>query len=292
MNINTNNPPMIKIRKEKIRDHVENFLLPNARESGWDLLKIEFDYLEYVDSNLFILYKNEQPIGQYIETNYNDTICLSHFIVSKEERKKGYGNMLMEEFYTTHKNIRICCTSSPDMVEFYDKKLNLKQIKKSFNCTLEFDRKSMEQISESKSIQELKFSKENLEKVNTYFNNNFGYHRVKAAEFFLKKGIVFISSENHDLNGILCATKENNLIRIESLISDSFDVACDIFYNFLKNLPEEKFTIFMSVPQNDKFNEFLKTFSINYNQNNFVWILDTNLNCTYDNFYSISNATI
>jgi len=178
------------------------------------------------------------------------------------------------------------------MVDVYDKKLNLKRIKKSFNCCLEFDRQSMEQISDSKVVREMKFSQENLGKLNEFFTNAYGYHRSKAAEYFLKKGIVYLSEDGGETNGMLCATRDHNRISIESLVGDSLDVACDLFYSFLKNLPEEKYSIQMSIPQNDKFKEFLKTFSINYDENNFVWILDSNLNCTYDNFYSISNATI
>ena len=166
--IKTSIPPNIIIKKEKIRDWVEKLLLPNTKDVNWDVLKTEFDYLEFTDSSIFILYKNNKPIGQFIETNFNNTISISHFIVVNEERHQGYGNLLLEEFYNSHKNRRICCTSVPNMCELYDKKLNMKKIKKSFNCNLEFDRKNIETIYEIENVMELKFSQENLNNMNEF----------------------------------------------------------------------------------------------------------------------------
>jgi len=278
---------------QKIKDFEEKFLIPNAKEVGWPVLKNEFDYLEFTDSNLQILYKNDHPIGQYIETNFNDTICFSHFIVLKDERHKGYGNLLLEEFYNTHKNRRIVCTGVGDMCDVYDKKLNLKKIKKSFNCTLEFNKKDMDPVKDNINIKPIKFSQHNLEKVNDFFTESFGYHRNKAVEFYLKSGMVFKYSDNdYEIVGILCATRDKNLVRVDNLIADSVEIAIELFSSFLKSLPEENILIHLSIPENDKFKEFVKTFSLCSNENDFVWILDTNLNCTYDKFYSISNATI
>jgi len=95
-----------------------------------------------------------------------------------------------------------------------------------------------------------------------------------------------------EVEGVLCATKDHNVIRIESLIAEDFNIACELFSNFLKCLPEENLSIVMSIPENDKFKELVKTFSLNVDEANYVWILDSNLNCNYDNFYCISNATI
>ena len=288
----TYNPPAIIIKKQKIIDYVDKILLPLANRENWFVLKKEFEYLDYLNIDLFILFKNNKPIGHYIETNFKETVCLSNLIIISEERRQGYAELLLEQFVNSHKNLRICAAGVPHMCEYYDRKLNLKKIKKSFNCNLEFDRKSMKPIKKLKLIDKLKYTEENLAIVDDCFSNWFGYQRLKAAEYFLKYGNVFLATEESNKIGILCATIENNKIRINNLIADSIEVALDLFYSFLWSLPEEKFIIYMSIPQNDKFMELIILFRIKIDENNFLWILDTNLNCTYDNFYCISEAII
>jgi hypothetical protein len=293
MNLKSSNPPLIKIKKENIKDFTEKFLIPNSKYIGWPVLRKEFECLEYLNSNLFILYKNELPIGQFIETIFNDSICvLSHFVLVQEERHKGYGHMLIEEFYNSHKNRRICCVSADDMFEFYDQKLNLKKIKRCLNCTLDFDRKSLETLLDSKNVRQLNFSANNLTIMNEFLFSNYGYRRDKTSEFYLKNGSVYGCFDNNEINGILLSSRIGDEIRVDNVISSSLENACDLFYCFLKNLPAEKFKIFLTIPQTDKFKEFISTFSIKYDENNFCWITDTNLNCTYDNFYCISNAIL
>jgi len=294
MNVqNNNNPPLLLIKKEKLREHFEKLLLPNSKELPWPVLKSEFDFLEFNDSNLFVLYKNEKPVGQYIETVFNDTITLSHFVVCKDERHKGYGNLLLEEFYNTHKNRRIISTAVPDLINCYEKKLSLKPTKKSFNCSLEFNKKNIGLCKENSSVSAVKFSQENFGRINDFISNNFGYHRNKATEFFLKKGMVYeYRGIDEEVEGVLCATKDHDMVRVESLIAEDFNIAMELFSCFLKSLPEENLSLFMSIPENDRFKDMIKAFGLNFDESNYVWILDSNLNCNYDNFYCISNATI
>jgi len=109
----------------------------------------------------------------------------------------------------------------------------------------------------------------------------------------MKKGMTYeYCGIDNEVEGVLCATKEHNIVRVESLIAEDFNIALELFSCFLKNLPEGNLSLVMSMPENDKFKDLAKALSLNWNEDNYVWMLDSNLNCNYDNFYCISNATI
>ena len=283
----------IVIKKKNINDMRDEFLIPNVQKEGWCNTRIEYDYLEYLGSTAYILFKNNLPIGQLITTTFDSVVSFSFFIMIEEERGKGNGNILLDFCYQENRNNRLIGTILPELSVHLCRKYNLFKIQEVNRFVMKYNSKTTKTMK-TEHINQLSFTPENFLKMKNFFYENYGYDRSKSVEYLLKNSI-FLEYRRDDIEGMLCALRYENTYKVMTFIAYSKEVAFALFSELLNNLFDGEYTILLYSPSpNDKeMNELINNYCISMKTNEYILsILDSEKTTSYNKFYGLSLDTI
>jgi len=126
-NFTTNNiDEMVEIKKfsfnnKKLRDEafkIRHQVFVIGQNCPQDL---EYEFEEICTH--FLLYKNKKPVSTARYRKTNEGYKLERFAVLKEERKMGYGHMILNEILEDLKNYKgkIYMHAQVDVIQFYEK---------------------------------------------------------------------------------------------------------------------------------------------------------------------------